>query len=266
LLIIFTEIPLKPLSLPIILLTLACAPAPPNNPPTPTATSADATTETGERATFWPSPLATPPPERSEIRQLRPVDHALRDREFARFRDELLIATRAKNHAVVLGALNPKIRTSFGKDGGVEHFITIWHPEDPDSALWTELESVIELGGSFRESNETPMFCSPYPYSEWPEDLDAFEHLVVIRPGTALKASRDPASTEETPLGYEFLRIASDDPVRAGNRAATWRKVTTADGKEGWVDAYHVRSPIGYRACFSRHPEGWKMDLFVAGD
>lgn len=257
---------LRPLFLLIPLLMLACAPAPPNNPPPPTATSTAQATETADVESRWPSPLATPPPERSGIRQLPPVDHAVRDREFAKFRDELLIATREKNHSAVLAALNPRIRTSFGEEGGIDHFNTMWHPEDPGSSLWSQLEDVLELGGSFLASSGSQIFCAPYPYSEWPGDLDAFEHLVVIRPGTTLKVSRDPSSTGHTSLGYEFVRIAADDPVRSGNRKAPWRKVVTADGKEGWVDAYNVRSSIGYRACFSRQPDGWKMDVFVAGD
>lgn len=256
---------MKRLHILIFALVLGCAPSAPEAPRNLTATT-EPTPTGADRASSWPSPIATPPPERSEIRQLPPVDHAVRDREFAGFRDKLLIDTREKDHAGVLAVVNPKIRTSFGAEGGINHFITMWHPEDPKSGLWAELEEVLELGGSFTEPGEGARFCAPYPYSEWPEDLDSFEYLVVTRAATALKASRDPSSTDTTPLGFEFVRIADDDPVRAGNRRSTWRKVTTLDGKQGWVDASHVRSPVDYRACFSRHPDGWKMDLFVAGD
>lgn len=257
---------MKPLSLILILMTAACAPAPEQSPPSPPSTSAVSTTETSADETSWPSPLATPPPERSEIRQLHPVDEAVRDREFAQFRDDLLIATRSRDHRALLEAINPSIRTSFGADGGIEQFKTMWKPEDPKSKLWSELEHVLTLGGTFREPGNAASFCAPYPYSAWPEDLDAFEYLVVTRAGTPLKASLEPSSTDVTSLGYEFVRIAEKDPVRGGNAESVWRRVETADGREGFVDASHVRSPIDYRACFSRHPEGWRMDLFVAGD
>lgn len=257
---------MKSLSLFLVLLTAACAPAPEQSPPSTPATSTVATTGTSDDGTFWPSPLATPPPERSGIRQLPPVDDAVRDREFAQFRDDLLIAVRARDHGALLAVINPGIRTSFGADGGIEHFKTMWKPEDPKSPLWTELEPVLTLGGTFREPGDPASFCAPYPFSAWPEDLDGFEYLVVTRAGTPLKASLEPSSTDVTSLGYEFVRIGEEDPVRRGNAESVWRRVETADGKEGFVDASHVRSPIDYRACFSRYPEGWRMDLFVAGD
>lgn len=253
------------LSFLISLVIVGCAPTPPDSPSTSTAPSAERVSAS-DADSRWPSPIVTPPPERSGIRQLLPVDHAVRNREFANFRDDLLIAVRARDHGALLAVINPGIRTSFGADGGIEHFKTMWKPEDPKSPLWTELEPVLTLGGTFREPGDPASFCAPYPFSAWPEDLDGFEYLVVTRAGTPLKASLEPSSTDVTSLGYEFVRIGEEDPVRRGNAESVWRRVETADGKEGFVDASHVRSPIDYRACFSRYPEGWRMDLFVAGD
>lgn len=195
-----------------------------------------------------------------------PVDEALRSPSFLKFRDELLIAAREKNTKIVLGAVSPVIRTTFGNGGGIQEFEDIWHPDDESSALWNELPEILALGGSFTDGTQMRNFCAPYTYSAWPEDVDAFENLAVIRPGTLLKPNRNATDEESTPLAYEFLKILEDDPVRAGNPAASWRRVETTDGKRGWVRADHVRSPVDYRACFTETDQGWKMNLFVAGD
>ena len=195
-----------------------------------------------------------------------PVDQALRSPSFLAFRDQLLIAAREKNAEAVLKAVSPTIRTTFGNGGGIQEFQDIWHPEDETSALWVELPEILALGGSFTDGTQMRNFCAPYIYSAWPEGVDAFENLVVTRPGTLLKSSREAADEESTPLGYEFLRIVEGDPVLSGNRAAVWRRVETADDKRGWIRAADVRSPVDYRACFTETDEGWKMNLFVAGD
>ncbi|HEY0140674.1 MAG TPA: hypothetical protein VGF48_07250 [Thermoanaerobaculia bacterium] len=44
------------------------------------------------------------------------------------------------------------------------------------------------------------------------------------------------------------------------------RHVRTLGGKEGWVRTSDVRTPIGYRAGFSKRYGAWKMDALVAGD
>lgn len=42
--------------------------------------------------------------------------------------------------------------------------------------------------------------------------------------------------------------------------------VRTANGQEGWVRGSDVRSPIDYRAGFSKRSGQWKLEAFVAGD
>jgi hypothetical protein len=32
------------------------------------------------------------------------------------------------------------------------------------------------------------------------------------------------------------------------------------------VSTAYLRSPVGYRACFGKTADGWKMQLLVAGD
>lgn len=178
------------------------------------------------------------------------VDEASNDPSFAEYRAQLLAAVRARDTKKVLALSDPNIRTTFGGDGDatrLENVLT----ED----LWRELEEVLQLGGNFREG----MFWAPYVYSAWPEAHDAFETYAVIADDVPLRASADASAPAIATLSRDLVTRVSDPEN-------SWRKVTLADGKSGFVEEKFLRSPVDYRAGFSRGANGWRMTAFVAGD
>lgn len=197
------------------------------------------------------------PPPPVDGPKLMPVDEATSDPQLEQFRQALIEYVEAEDIDRIVAAADTGIRTSFGGGGGRDDFRKML--ERP--GMLEELEQVLELGGTFRGEGADRSFWTPYVYSEWPEDVDAFEHVAVIGEQVSLFEEPDASSPPIASLSYDILRTASPMPEQEG-----WRQVTTADGRTGWIEDRHVRSPVDYRAGLVRDELGWKINIFVAGD
>ncbi|HYK02895.1 MAG TPA: SH3 domain-containing protein [Thermoanaerobaculia bacterium] len=245
-------------SLPVLLfLTLACR----ENvaPESVTTTTNDATASTTAPAPAAPVPPAAPPVATSTAPgvngpKLMPVDDAPQDAALVAYRNQLLDAVRRRDAAAVAALVDPKIRTSFGNGGGTDEFRKTLAKE----GVLEDLALVLSRGGTFQGEGESRSFWAPYVYSAWPDRHDAFESLAVIEDNVPLRETKDAASPVVATLAYDIVTLViSEEELR---------QVKTADGKVGWVDARHVRSPVGYRAGFNKTGGQWLMNAFVAGD
>lgn len=171
--------------------------------------------------------------------RLLPVDEASQDASLVAFRQRVLTAIRNRDEATLRAALDPHVRTSFGS---AQDFVPHWN----------ELESALSLGGTFQRTGEEARFWAPYVYSAWPEQFDAFAHLAVIAKDVPLRDA-----------GKRVIALLSYDIVK---RLPGAGHVATLDGREGWVDAKYLYSPVGYRAGLVRRRGTWKIEAFVNGD
>jgi hypothetical protein len=197
---------------------------------------------------------AAEPPPAAELcvetpNRLCPSDHAELVPSFVEFRTELLDVVEKRDETRLRAMLDPKIRTSFGDGGGIADFKT-------SDTIWRELETILKLGGNFNEGN----FWAPYVYASWPEAVDAFSHVAAIRKGVVIRATPESSGSEVATVDWEILELIP------GKQTPGWRHVRTADKKEGWASDADVRSPIGYRAGFSKDSGQWVMNALVAGD
>ncbi len=235
-------------------LTLACQ----QNvaPETVTTTTNDATTAATTSAA--PPPTAPAPATSTAPAvngpKLMPVDQASQDAQLVAYRNELLDAVRRRDAKAVVALADPNIRTSFGGDGGADAFRKALGRE----GTMEDLELVLSHGGSFQGEGESRSFWAPYVYSAWPEQHDAFESLAVIDDNVPLRETKEASSPVVATLAYDIVTVVITE--------GELRQVKTADGKVGWVDGKHVRSPVGYRAGFNKVGGKWKMNAFVAGD
>ena len=105
---------------------------------------------------------------RAQDVKLYPVDEASKDLSFKRFRDRLIGAVKKRDKRFLLSILHPKIMNSFGGDGGVREFVEMWKLNSPDSKVWSELLTVLSMGGSFYQEDGTEDFSgAPYVSSRW---------------------------------------------------------------------------------------------------
>jgi hypothetical protein len=252
------------LFVPLLLLALACRENP--SPESQAVTTASETTASETTATETAVPetitadtvkvIAPPALAAPAVNgpKLMPVDEAISDRTLVAFRDKLVAAVRRRDVDAVIALSDPKIRTSFGDDGGAAEL----RRKLQDGALMKDLEQILPLGGTFKGLGNERTFWAPYVYSAWPDQHDAFESLAVIRQKVPLRKGPNSDAEVIAELAYDIV----GQQKREGN----WFQVKTADGRTGWVEKAFVVSPVGYRAGISKINGQWRMRALVAGD
>ena len=203
--------------------------------------------------------LAAMPAPPRQTPQLLPVDEAAKRPDFFSFRAQLQVAVAERDVAGLMAVVAKEIKNSFGGNDGAEAFRDHWKPAERDSTIWSELGAVLALGGSFQDDQT---FVAPYVFSRWPERYDSFEHVALTAANVRIRdAARDDAPVL-TSMSFAILKLAQlKEPV-----GDAWTPVQLTNGRTGFVSARLVRSPITYRAFFTRRDGRWQMAMFVAGD
>lgn len=200
-------------------------------------------------------------------RFVRPVDDARQEASFLAFRKRLIAAAERKDAKFIYSILDPKIQLNFGGDEGIATFKRAWKLETRDSNFWQEFLLVMRNGGSFigEGRRRLTMFAAPYTHTDWPEDLDPFEHSVIFGSNVNLRERPEINARVIERLSYNVVKVDGEATVMS-NDVPDWFKVTTLGGKSGYVKAEYVRSPIDFRAGFEKRRGVWKMIFFIAGD
>ena len=201
------------------------------------------------------------------VRTLKPVDEAPLDPEFLAFRTRLQAAVSKHDAAALMDVVHPEIKNGFGGDDGINAFKEMWRPEDPKSELWMQLGTVLDLGGSFdgpARPARPSEFTAPYTFSKWPSGVDSFDFVAVTAAEVRLRAEPSSDAPVVATVSYALLQLDTDfDSTRIVPDEWTTVKF---NGKKGYVASRFVRSPIDYRARFSRLNGSWKLTFFLAGD
>jgi hypothetical protein len=202
-----------------------------------------------------------PGAQKSPYVELRPVDEASQQADFFTFRAHLQAAIGRRDRAALLSAVSANIRISFGDDNGRDAFERQWHLDSADSELWGTLGATLALGGTFEENGT---FVAPYTFSRWPDNLDAFEHVVVV--GARVRIRAAPSLDGDTIGAVSFAVLPLARASGQGTSTPEWTAVQLDGRRTGYIASRYVRSPIDYRAIFARVGDGWQLITFVAGD
>jgi hypothetical protein len=201
----------------------------------------------------------------AQSRKLPPVDEGKLDPSFKAFRDRLLAAARKRDETVLYESLDPKITNSFGGDGGVTEFKEHWKMRQGQTKLWDELTTILSMGGSFATVAGVKSFCAPYVYSNFPDDLDAYDYAAITGTGVRVRAQPRLNALIVTNLSYDIVQL-DRETAASGVDNSGWVKIIAPNGKKGYVSSQYIRSPIDYRACFEKKRGKWLMTALVAGD
>jgi hypothetical protein len=187
----------------------------------------------------------------------RPVDDASKDPSLAATRDSLLDIARRRDSAALRRFIAPTAKVSFGdsKPGTDGHF-AYWRQYQSMDRLWTTLADVLQHGGRLQGGT----FFAPWTFQALPDSLDAFQFLVVRDSNVIVRAKPDAADAGFGTLSYDIVHAGGD---RADS---LWRSIGLRDGRTGYVEAAHIRSPVDYRIGLRKIGGRWMIDFFVAGD
>jgi hypothetical protein len=200
-------------------------------------------------------------PAVAQVGKLYPVDEGTKDPTFQEFRGKLIEAAKNRDAKFVLSILDPNIQNGFDGVGGVKEFKEKWKPDNPDSELWGVLIEILSMGGSFTKNE----FCAPYVYTKFPEP-DPFEHSAII--GEQVRVREQPGLTSPiiASLSYDIVAITDPPTTPIKMDGHSWIGIKLSNGKTGFVSEQFIRSPIDYRACFTKKNGKWRMNALVAGD
>jgi hypothetical protein len=202
-------------------------------------------------------------------RKVLPVDEASKDPSFQAFRDELIKAIERKDGNFLLSVVDPHIAISFGGDDGIEFFRRNWKPEDPNSAIWSQLGEILRMGGTFgMNGGAKDQFWAPYLFTRFPQKYDVFDYIAIIAKDVKVREAANDSAPAVATLSYDVVRTLQNEGSKewTPKPGSEWIPIRLADGREGYVQDRFVRSPIDYRACFKNTAGRWVMTVFIAGD
>jgi len=189
--------------------------------------------------------------------RLVPRDEANQRPDFAEFKERLRQAVTRRDANAVMAVLHPDIRVGFDDAHGPDAFKER-HLNNKEEDFWKEFGAVLSMGGRFDGPNA---FTAPYTFTDFPNDLDAFECMVVVGRNVRLRAAPHADATIIGRLDHHVVQAFVDD-----NPSEAWRRVETANRHVGYVASHYLRSPIDYRASFRFENGRWWLVMYLAGD
>jgi hypothetical protein len=188
--------------------------------------------------------------------KLLPRDEAASRADLLAFRRQLQIAVARKDAAAILKIADPAVIIDFGGGEGIgflEKFMN-----DPSQDFWGEFGRALAMGGTFDNHGD---FSTPYVYSAWPDEFDAFDCMAVTARAVQLREKPTTTSRALARLDFDIVEWIRDEPA-----TKEWMHVRLASGLTGYVASRFLRSPTDYRAWFIFTQDGWRLRGFVAGD
>lgn len=201
----------------------------------------------------------------AQERQVLPVDEAKKDASFYSFREKLIAAVKKRNTNFVLSIVDRNIKNGFGGYDGITNFKKQWKINSKNSPLWKELLAVLTNGGAFDKRQKTS-FYAPYLFTNFPDDLDAFEYAAIFGNNVNLRSKPSLEAEVVAKLSYNVVKVDYNNSIKFGEYEYIWLKIETLGGKKGFVKSEFVRSSIDYRAGFEKKRGKWIMTFFLAGD
>jgi hypothetical protein len=207
--------------------------------------------------------LAATLPALAQDRKIPLVDEAAGDASWVRFKKRLQAAIENRDKQFLLSILDKNIRNQSEKTRGVAQFRRQWELDTPNTPVWRELQSALQLGSAWmRRDKGARELCAPYVLGKWPDDIEPFKHAVVISRQTTVQAEPSTASAALGTLSYDVVTVTDWEMDDKSDPRQKWVKIRLGN-RDGYVPEEHVRSPIEQAACFAKSGNGWRMTGFA---
>ena len=189
--------------------------------------------------------------------KLPPVDQCSRDASFKAFQSSLKQVVAKRDGAAFMKLVAPDVLVNFGGDSGRATFAKQWQPASAKSELWPQFDTILRLGCARVDTARVmPSLAGQFDSDQ---DDDVFELSVVISPAAKLRKTSAKGSEAIATLAWDVVRPLA-------NEGDEQTKVRLRDGREGWLLAKELRSPLDYRATIEKRKGKWMITAFVAGD
>lgn len=176
------------------------------------------------------------------------------------FRIALVTAVANRNEDLLRSLVHDHTLLDFGGSQGWDTLRT--RLDDPDYALWDELEAVLGLGCALREDGSMTM---PYYFAQDIGELDAYAAHIALGENVPVYGDRQKSAILRS-LDWEFVELAAFYEASEEPHDAAMREVLLGDGSRGFVAAEQLRGLIDYRLGAEKREGRWVIAFLVAGD
>ncbi|HSF93879.1 MAG TPA: hypothetical protein VLA52_02550 [Thermohalobaculum sp.] len=186
------------------------------------------------------------------------------DPEFKALAAHLHEIATTRDAQSLLAMAAPDVLTSFGGGSGLEDLRQM----TSEDWFWPEFARIIAGGGVLTQGDGGKGAVFPSAFFDWPDDLDAFDFLYGDLAGAVLRAGPSAAAPALTELHGQILARGPALPGDDLLREAGWIYLCRLPAGCGYARDTEVRSPIDYRARFSKPGPNkpWVLETLVAGD
>lgn len=232
-------------------------------PPQPVQ-GAKASAPTAAPEASVPAPASAPAAEASDTApeaptaptmvRYAPQDDCATQPGWPAFRKSLVAAVKARDAQGLAKLAAPDITLDYGRGSGPAELVK--RLNDPETRLWQELNAILPLGCAMQGG----LAALPWVFWNVPEDIDSYSAMLVLGDDTVMldRAGGKPAAQ----AGWTIVGI---DPIDFDTDAKATR-VTTHDGKKGWIETRRLRSLLDYRLIAEPKDGRWHITAFIAGD
>jgi hypothetical protein len=196
----------------------------------------------------------------AEFAKLPPVDEAGRDAGLAALLAKIRGFTARRDARGLESLMLPTFRVEFDYGKGPQAFHRRWQPESRNTALWTVMQRLFELGGTFYSDT---LFAMPYVFTRFPPELDPLAHVVAVKAGARML---DRPAAGGSPLAmpdYAILPLANRLQPPVSVTPARYFEVKTGDAGHAYVADADVYSPAAHRAFFEKRAGRWRWITLV---
>ena len=206
----------------------------------------------------------------TEVGKVYPVDEAPLDTAFFVFREALRQTLRDRDAFGLMSVVAKDIRYDYGSTDGTAGFVRRWGLDNPveiaGSPIWDLLSEILAQGGIFTEGGSN--FVAPYTFACFPGNGDPATQGIVTGTGVRAREKANVSSAAVYKLSHDVVDIIAftPDSTTLSGETYPWAHIRHA-GQEGYIFGKYIKSPLDYRAFFSKTPTGgWELSLLLSGD
>lgn len=202
-------------------------------------------------------------PATAQQRKLPLVDEGASDVSWLRFKKRVSDAIASRDRQFLLSILDKNVRNQSEKTRGIAEFRKQWELDTPDTTVWRELATALQLGSAYVKRDKGGReLCAPYVLGKWPADLHPFDFAVVISRDSTVQAEPTTGSAALGRLSYDIVEIDDWEVDDRKDPKQKWVKIHYGK-RAGYVLEEHVRSPVEQAACFVKSGNAWRMTGFA---
>jgi hypothetical protein len=188
-----------------------------------------------------------------DLRTLMPEDQSDRDTSLQALLGAMRTHVRRKDSKALHALMSPDFKVEFDAGKGPDAFRRQWESETSTSAVWTVLDRLLSLGGTFYSDS---LFALPYVYTRFPYDLDRL-HYVVATGEVPVYAESNLASARIGTLKHAIVPLATPLTPPAMTGRQPFVAVQHPEFGLCYVAGTDVYSPAGHRAYFEKRRGQW---------